>query len=324
MESNSQSLVSIVTPSYQQGIFIGDAIASVVNQDYPYIEHIIVDGGSSDCTLDVVEQNSRYISYFVSEKDSGTSEAINKGFSKAGGDYVWILNADDLLAGNKAIGMLVEYMQRNDDVDFVYGDMLLINARGGYIGRRRFPQYDTARLIMDRRYLPFPGCLVRRAALDAVGGFDETIKYANDLDFLLRLARRRRLGRLGAITGVLRIHKEASTQRHIVELGNEVTAVCARYMEDNLAGAETAIPVRKLKAAVCTFTASYSFHGGLRKNTVNAVLSAFATWPASILNPKLWIYLACACFGDRTMHRLSKISRLLIQRRLFFSLNNLW
>src|SRR5688500_3818909 len=87
--------ISIITPTYNQGHFIEQTIQSVIEQDYPNLEYIIIDGGSTDDTLSVIKKYEKYISYWISEKDKGQSEAINKGFKKATGDVVNWLNSDD-------------------------------------------------------------------------------------------------------------------------------------------------------------------------------------------------------------------------------------
>src|SRR5450759_2663705 len=114
----SPAVVSIITPSLRQGHFLEQAIRSIAAQDYPHIEHIIVDGGSDDETLSIIKRHESRIARWTSEPDRGTSEAIKKGFSMASGDFVWMLNADDALAGQRAISILVDALLKHPDTSF--------------------------------------------------------------------------------------------------------------------------------------------------------------------------------------------------------------
>ena len=107
--------ISIITPSYNQGIFIEETILSVLDQNYPNLEYIIMDGGSTDNTVDIIKKYEDRITYWISEKDNGQSDAINKGFHKSTGDILHWLNSDDVLVP-RALNMLVEYLSNNPDI----------------------------------------------------------------------------------------------------------------------------------------------------------------------------------------------------------------
>lgn len=118
--------ISIVTPSFNQGKFLEKTILSVLNQNYPNLEYIIIDGGSTDNSIEIIKKYEDKLHYWVSEKDSGQSEALNKGFAKATGEIFAYLNSDDVYANN-ALSFISEFFNKNRDVDIVYGNCLVID-----------------------------------------------------------------------------------------------------------------------------------------------------------------------------------------------------
>ncbi|HCR71136.1 MAG TPA: glycosyltransferase, partial [Anaerolineae bacterium] len=127
-------LVSIVTPSFNQAEFLEKTIQSVLMQDYPYIEYIVIDGGSTDGSVDVIKKYQDKIRYWVSEPDKGQTEAINKGFAKATGDILAWINSDDTY-NPKAVGEAVLYLIENPDVAMVYADCNFIDEQDNVIGK---------------------------------------------------------------------------------------------------------------------------------------------------------------------------------------------
>ena len=175
---HSEPLISIISPSLNQGQFIEEMIRSVYHQDYAAVEHIIIDGGSTDNTLSIIQRHRDRIAWWISEPDNGTSEAINKGFRMAGGEFVWILNTDDMLVRPDALSALSDYLVQHPECDFVFGNMHMINEAGAFIGDKTFHRLDLTQLFLDWRQLPFSGCLLRKRVLDEIGYFDLSLKYS--------------------------------------------------------------------------------------------------------------------------------------------------
>jgi glycosyltransferase involved in cell wall biosynthesis len=173
-------LVSVVTPCLDPGSRIARCIASVSAQEYPHLEHVVVDGGSTDGTIEVLRAAGVR---FVSEPDSGQSDAINKGFALASGEVLTWLNADDeLLPG--AVGRAVEEFERG--AGWTYGDIEVAeDERKGV--RRAAPVTGIASFDLGN-VVPQPGCFTARWALDRVGSVDEDLHLAMDVDLWLRLA----------------------------------------------------------------------------------------------------------------------------------------
>jgi glycosyltransferase involved in cell wall biosynthesis len=136
-----QPLVSIITPSYNQARFLEATIQSVLSQDYPNLEYIIVDGASTDGSVEIIQRYTSQISLWISEPDHGQTDAINKGFSHAHGEvFAWLNSDDTYLPG--AITQAIEFMHSHPQAAMVYGDAYLIDEQGSIIGR--FPSRQTA------------------------------------------------------------------------------------------------------------------------------------------------------------------------------------
>src|SRR5437867_5556810 len=136
--NNDLPLVSIVTPSFNQAAFLEQTILSVLNQDYPKIEYIVMDGGSSDGSVDIIRRYEERLASWTSQRDNGQTDAIRRGFDRATGTIFAWLNSDDLLAPS-AVRIAVDAFRRFPDAGVVYGDRLHIDAKGNVIGVNRMP-----------------------------------------------------------------------------------------------------------------------------------------------------------------------------------------
>jgi glycosyltransferase involved in cell wall biosynthesis len=197
-------LVTVVTPSFNQAAFIRETIESVLAQDYPHIEHLIIDGGSSDDTKDIVAEYSSHLTW-ISEKDRGQSDAINKGFRMAKGDIVCWLNSDDVLMP-RAVSRAVAEFERDADLKAVYGDAYRIDRNGEVIGE--FPKAGPPnlwKLVYYSDYISQPTVFLRRRALDEVGYLDESLHWGMDWDLFIRLGKR---GRIAYIPELLASQRE--------------------------------------------------------------------------------------------------------------------
>jgi len=188
---NSEPLVSIVTPSYNQGKYIEETLRSVKNQTYDNVEHIVVDGGSTDETLDLLkEYESQYELRWISEPDGGQSDAVNKGFEMANGEIVGWLNSDDVYFSKQALTTIVEAFDSEPCPDIVYGDDVFLDQTGAVIRARRLYDWDYDRL----RYWGRWGWTPASEATFYVREVIETDKlkpeltYVPDLEYFLRLS----------------------------------------------------------------------------------------------------------------------------------------
>ena len=187
--------VSIVTPSLNQGRFIEDAIRSVLCQDHPRIEHIVVDGGSTDDTLPILRAYTGRIRW-VSEKDAGQAAAINKGFRMSSGEVLAWLNSDDVYEPG-AVSAAVRHLCENPELMLVYGDATLTDAAGHELGPcAHVEPFDLDRLVHHLDFIVQPAAFFRRQAFEAAGGLDESLHWTMDYDLWLKIARRFPVGYL--------------------------------------------------------------------------------------------------------------------------------
>jgi glycosyltransferase involved in cell wall biosynthesis len=182
-----QPLVSVITPSLNAAKFLEETIRSVLAQDYPHIEYLVMDGGSTDDTLALLERYRGRLEY-VSEPDGGAADAINRGFRKAQGEIVAWLGADDLYLPG-AISAAVASLLENPAVAAVYGEGYWIGETGQTLGR--YPTVAPYHPAMFRRECPIcqPACFLRREAVETVGGLDGALQSAFDYDLWIRLSR---------------------------------------------------------------------------------------------------------------------------------------
>ena len=203
-------LVTVVTPSYNQGQFIEETILSVLNQDYPHIEFLIIDGGSSDDTLHILRKYTDRL-HWVSEPDRGQSHAINKGFRKAKGDIVAWLNSDDLYERD-AVSRAVEFLTFNPEIKLVYGRANFINENGDVIGEDiHSKNHDLWVLANELDYIVQPTVFFRKKVLDVVGYLDEKLNWVLDWELWIRICFRFPAHFLDFNMASLRIHKLTKT-----------------------------------------------------------------------------------------------------------------
>ena len=178
-------MVSIVTPSYNKGSFIEETILSVKNQTYPHIEHIVVDGGSTDETLDILRRYADSL-IWISEPDEGQSDAINKGWRMSKGEILAYLNTDDTYMP-WAVQTAVEFLNNNPDIGMVYGDCNLIDEHGKVIGKFHAKDFESGEMLWGPCVVPQQAAFLRRVVLDEVGYLDINLHMAMDLDLWIRI-----------------------------------------------------------------------------------------------------------------------------------------
>ena len=178
--------VSIVTPSYNQARFIEETIRSVLLQGYPDLEYIIVDGGSTDGSVEIIRKYEPWLAYWVSEKDAGQADAINKGWQRSSGEILAWLNSDDTYEP-AAIGTAVSLLECYPDVAMIAGDCRVIDASGNVIRRLPAGEYNLINQLFSNA-IPQPGTFVRRPIAEAIGYLDGSMHYVFDADFWMRLS----------------------------------------------------------------------------------------------------------------------------------------
>lgn len=224
--------VSIITPSFNQAAYLGQTLESVLNQDYPHLETIVMDGGSSDGSVDVLREYGPRLTHWVSERDRGPAHAINKGFARATGDILAWVNSDDLLTPG-AVREAVRLFEEDPELDLVYGNAVYIDERnelfvadhghcrtGLYYGDMQ-PTGHIPRYWNYVHAVPQPTVFFRRRLLEACGALDENYQFIFDFELFYRFGQKARVRKLERTQALYRIHTQSKTSdwnQFLVEL----------------------------------------------------------------------------------------------------------
>lgn len=203
-------LISIVTPSYNQAPYIEETIRSVLAQDYPEIEYIIVDGSSADGTVDIIKKYEDNISWWVSEKDNGQTDAINKGFARARGDVLAWINSDDTYELG-AVSAAAKYLQEQPEVGMVYGDCNFINQNGKVIGKFGAAQTNYRLIRQGYVHIPQQTMFFRADLWKQVGPLDPSFYFAMDYDLWTRISKRAEIKYVPQTWANFRLHTSGKT-----------------------------------------------------------------------------------------------------------------
>jgi len=180
--------ISIITVVYNNKETIKDAIDSVLSQTYKNIDYIVVDGASSDGTVEIVQSCGEKISTFVSEKDKGIYDGLNKGLSLATGDFIAFLHSDDLYASNSVIANVMKEFESDDSLDGVYGDLIYTPKHDTSKVLRYWKSKDFDSSLLKQGWMPaHPTLILNKEVYEKYGNFDLGFKIAGDYDFMLRV-----------------------------------------------------------------------------------------------------------------------------------------
>ena len=203
--------ISIVTPSLNQGQFIEETIRSVLLQGYPDLEYIIIDGGSTDLSLEIIKKYERWVSYWVSEPDQGQSSGINKGFKRSTGAIGAWINSDDLYEPG-VFPKVAEAFSHQQNLVLLYGDCKNIDDMGKVFSLSTSRPYDRDRLIRYwPNFIPQPTAFFLCSAFKSLGGLDTSLHFAMDYDFWIRLGSKGPALYLPLQVACFRVHENSKT-----------------------------------------------------------------------------------------------------------------
>jgi len=211
MGTNNLPRITVVTPSYNQGKFLEEAILSVINQNYPNLEYIIIDGGSTDNSIEIIKKYEKYLAYWISEKDRGQADAIRKGFAMATGQLIGWLNSDDMYFPDALIEIGKAYL-RNPDASIYTGGIAIGALNDGPIKKCRFPP----RWLIFRKYGLFgigqQSSFFNRRFYEKVGGINIKFFHRMDADLIFRLLNSNPcMVRVNKMIGFIRFHETAKS-----------------------------------------------------------------------------------------------------------------
>jgi len=305
--------VTIVTPSYQNGAYIEDAICSVLTQDYPNLEYIVIDGGSTDGSVDKIRAFENRLAYWISEPDRGQAHAINKGLLRASGDILGWLNADDVLLPG-AIRRIVDRFNADPSINLVYGRVMYIDEVGEPIHINTTtnpPVFSLQTMVADRNVIQ-PGSFWRRRAMEKAGMLDESYHFVLDYESWVRLALTgAKFARLeGEPVAQFRRSRDSKTVSRLSLFGIEELRVLDMLMQDPLLAEKTGIPSIELGrkfASARAHACLISFNGlvrtpGQRKQALGWLWKAIRYHPACVFTH--WRVLASAVVGLVSIRKL--------------------
>ncbi|MFZ5956773.1 glycosyltransferase family 2 protein [Pseudomonas sp. QL9] len=238
-----QPRISLVTPSFNQGKFIGQTIQSVLTQEYSNLEYIVQDNQSNDGTLEILKTVTSPNFSFHIEKDTGQADAINRGFSHCSGEIMGFLNSDDILLPG-ALEYIARVFQENPQVDAVYGNRVLLDTQDNIVGRWVLPYHD-GELLRHIDYVPQETLFWRRSLWERVGGrLNDKLAFALDWDLLLRfLDGGARFVHVPRFLGGFRIHQEQKTISEYASKGiHEMRQLRRNHAPNSLS--KTLMPLR--------------------------------------------------------------------------------
>jgi glycosyltransferase involved in cell wall biosynthesis len=261
-------LVSIITPSYNQAKYLEQTIQSVLGQEYPNIEYIVIDGGSTDDSEQVIRKYMDHLAYWISEKDSGQAEAINKGFRRARGELVAWLNSDDYYLPD-VIPAVVKVFEEYPDVVMVYGDMLAVDENGQTLNALKYRQLSLQDLLCFQ-IIGQPSVFFRRDVLEKTGGLDTTFHFLLDHHLWIRIAQQGKILHVDQTWSAARYHAEAKNRAKAAEFGRDAFRILA-WAESQPGLAESVTGVeRRARASAHRVDARYLLDSG----------QSFAAWKA--------------------------------------------
>jgi GT2 family glycosyltransferase len=277
----NQPLVSVITPSYNQAAYLEYTIRSVLSQDYAEIEYIVVDGGSTDGSLEIIQAYASKMAWWVSEPDDGQAAAVNKGLARAQGEVIAWLNSDDLYLPGTVL-RAVRALQTYPEAGMVFGDAVTIDAGGRPIKELRFPDWGLEQL-MGFRIICQPAVFMRRSALEMAGRLDPGYHYMLDHQLWLRIAKQSPVKHVQAIWAAARHHPTAKNVAQPLEFGRETLQLLDWMKSDPDLAALITRNARQVYAGANRLNARYLLDGGLPKQALKAYAEAFLAQPAFTL-----------------------------------------
>ena len=300
-----QPLVSIVTPSYNQADFLEATIQSVLKQDYSHIEFGVVDGGSTDASLEIIKQYEDRLTWWISEPDRGQADAINKGMNKVQGDIVAWINSDDLYLPG-AISKAVRAFRKNDTA-LVFGDAVTIDAMGRPIKHLKFGDWGFSEL-MRFQMICQPAVFVKKTVWDEVGGLDLSYHYMLDYHLWIRIAEKHDMKHIANPLAASRYHQEAKNFANAADFSNEIFRV-ERWMRENpQTAAYYEENKRQIIGGAYNLSARYLLDGGFPKKALVHYRKALKAWPIRTI--KSWHRILFCVFSMLIGIKATDIPRL--------------
>lgn len=317
---SQKPLVSIVTPSYNQAQYLEQTIRSVIEQDYPRIEYILIDGASTDESVEIIKKYEirdrvtqplhpgiHKIDHWISEKDNGQAEAINKGLVRASGEILAWLNSDDYYLPS-TISSVVNIFEENPDIVMAYGDMLAVDEHGQTINILKYRQLALEDLLCFQ-IIGQPSVFFRRKAYEAIGGLDTSLHFLLDHQFWIRITQQGNILHVPQMWAAARYHAEAKNRAKAAEFGREAFRIFdwAKH-QPKLTKAVLSVE-RRARASAHRVNARYLLDGGKSASALAAWSRALFIHPPTALARlnifvSAWLHISgLSALRDFILHR---------------------
>lgn len=286
------TLVSVISPSYNQVEYIEDCIRSVLGQGYPDLEYIIIDGASTDGSVEVIHKYSSQVHRFVSEPDKGQGDAINKGFRLASGKYIAWLNSDDILLPD-AVETAAQILEDNPQLGMVFGNAISIDSQGRVKNKLRIGNWGFIDLL-GFRIICQPAVFMRRSVLEQAGGLDTSYHFMLDHQLWIRIARIAPILHIPDLLAAARHHPEAKNVAMAHAFSDEILRLLLWIQVTPELKPEYITHRKMIASGAYRLNARYLLDGGYPDEALRSYLKALVNSPAYAL--KHWHRMLYAIF----------------------------
>ena len=282
--------VSITIPSFNQARFVADAIESVLNQDYPPVECIVIDGGSTDGTVDILRRYGDRLRW-ISEPDRGQSHALNKGWRMAHGEILGWLNSDDTYRPG-ALQTIVAAFQLHPEVGGIYGDCDYISAAGEFLEKYETGPFDFETFLRTSRSpIPQPSMFIPRTVYEHVGPVNEDLHLAIDWEYWLRVGMQYPILYLPRTLATFRVHGSSKSATESLRFGEETTRVYREMFADSTMPPNLRRYKKEAMNSVLLQAAKYAFDGAQLQEARHYLIEGWRIQPFHMRRfmPKIFV-----------------------------------
>lgn len=303
MNKENLPLVTVITPAYNQGIFLRDTIESVLSQDYPNIELLVLNDGSTDNTEEILKEYTGRIKW-ETQPNMGQTPTINKGWKQTTGEIITWLNSDDTyLPGAVKAG--VDYLLAHSETGIVFADSVFTEADGTHLNRTRpVPPFDYKEFVTAcENPISQPSSFIRRSVMEKAGELDPRFYYFMDWDFWLRAGLYCKIDHVDGVWSTYRLHAESKTVSQSKKAAPELQYMYDKYFSRTDLPAKI-IAIKKKAMMNMYFTSgSYFLAGADKKSAARMARKAIAQYPSGLLSFKsLHKFFYCS-FGESAIYR---------------------
>ncbi|MCQ8894114.1 MAG: glycosyltransferase [Methanolinea sp.] len=312
--------ISIITPSYNQGEYIEETIRSVLLQGYPNLEYIVIDGGSTDNTIEILKKYSDFITYWRSEPDNGQTNAINKGLKLCRGDIIAYLNSDDRYEPN-AFFVVARYFQEHKNVRMIYGNIIHIDKNSQVIEKVKCKHScDFERLLSLNFYIAQPTVFFRREVFEKIGYFDEKLNLAMDTDYWLRVSQIFSIGFIDYPIAAFRLYPETKSASRETEYLEEFLLIFEKIFSQETLSKNYRLKSKTLSSIYLSAARINLPRGNLQKSR-ELFLRSLKIYPLNFLSPLIIGCYLSALLGKKFTKFSIRFKRGLFEKFNFLKRN---